>query len=149
MNVGSLCSRAVVTIEPACSVQEASMLMRRYHVGDVVAVEEYEGEKRPVGILTDRDIVIEVLANDLRPEDVTVGDVMGQNLLVAKEVDGIPETVSEMRHRGYRRVPVVNNNGVLVGILAVDDILELLAEQMSNIAGLILHEREQEERLHH
>lgn len=149
MNVGTLCSRSVVTIDPNCSILEAANLMRRYHVGDVIAIELRNGTDVPIGILTDRDIVIDVLANDLAPEDVTVGDVMGQNILLAKEIDGIPETLEEMRGRGYRRVPVVNNEGALVGILAVDDILELMSEQMSSIVGLILKEQSQEERLHH
>lgn len=149
MNVGEICNRSVVKTEPDCSIQEAVNLMRRYHVGDVVVVEEREMVTVPVGILTDRDIVIEVLANDLSLDAVSIGDVMTRNLLTVKESDGIPETVEAMRNRGYRRVPVINNLGALTGILSLDDILEVLAEQMSNVAGLILREQQQEESLRH
>jgi len=149
MNIGNLCNRSVVTTSPECSIQEAVSLMRRYHVGDVVVIESRNNVTVPVGILTDRDVVIEVLANELTLDAVTVGDVMAQELLTAREEDGIPETIEEMRHKGFRRVPVVAEDGALVGILALDDILELLAEQLSNIAGLIQREQQQEERLHH
>ncbi len=149
MIVGEICSRETVTVDADSSLMEAIQLMRQYHVGDVIVVENRGDYWYPVGILTDRDIVIEVLAKEVALDSVTVGDVMASQLLTVTDDEAIEDAVATMRSKGYRRVPVVNRDGVLEGILSLDDILELMAEQMANIAGLIHHEQEQEARLRH
>ena len=115
-------------------------------MGDVVIVEEQEGERVPVGILSDRDVVVEVLAKEVPLEAVTVGDVMSDRLLTAQEDDEILETIKRMRTGGVRRVPVVDGAGALVGILALDDLIELISEQLTDLVGLLTtelrHERE-------
>ena len=146
MSVGEVCNREVVIIGSRESILDAARLMREHHVGDVVVVEEREGTRVPVGILSDRDIVIEVLAQDVALNEVDVGDVMSRDLLMAKEGDHILDTIKQMKAHGVRRVPVVKESDALAGILVLDDVLELIAEQLNDLVGLVnselRHERE-------
>ena len=140
MFVGEMCNRQVVICKPDESIQKAAELMRDNHVGDVVVVEHKESKHLPVGILTDRDIVLEVLAEKVDLKDVAVKDVMSGELITVKEDDFIIETIGQMRDKGVRRVPVVNQEGGLEGILAVDDTIELVAELLSDLVKLFKHE---------
>lgn len=124
---------------------EAAKLMRSQHVGTVVVVEEQDGNLIPVGILTDRDMVIALIAEEIPLSAVSVGDVMSFELIIARESDGLFATVEHMRDRGIRRLPVVAENGSLAGILAVDDVLELLAEQLNALVRLVTCERRHEQ----
>lgn len=144
MSIGELCNREVIVIEPQAMIADAVKLMRRYHVGDLVVVEQRGQQRVPVGMLTDRDIVIEVLAKDVSPGAITVGDAMSGPLVTAREDEDLVDVIARMRAHGVRRMPVVNAAGGLEGILAVDDILELLAEQMSGLAGLVKTEQQHE-----
>jgi CBS domain-containing protein len=137
MSIGELCNRDVVVVERDASIADAASLMREYHVGDLVVVEQATTGRRPVGILTDRDIVVEVVAASLDHAAVSVGDIMSTDLLLAQEGDDLFDTLRRMRDRGVRRVPVVDPRGLLTGILVVDDLLDLLAEQLDTIVGLI------------
>lgn len=144
MNAGEICNREVVIVKRESSIQEAAELMRKYHVGDVIVVKEKQGIQVPVGILTDRDIVIEIVAQNLKADEIQVGDAMSSDLLTATEEDEILETIKRMRGKGVRRVPVVNSAGGLEGIIAVDDLVDLLAEQVADLVGLITTEQRHE-----
>ncbi len=145
MPVSDLCNRHVVTIQKDASVWQAADLMRTLHVGDVVVVEERDGQRVPVGIVTDRDIVVEVLAEEVDPRTITVGDFMSYELITVNEEDDVLDTIKLMRSEGIRRVPVVDGGGALVGILAVDDLIDFMAEMLSGIGSLIRRERSKEE----
>jgi CBS domain-containing protein len=146
MTVGEFCNREVVIASEETTVVEAAKLMRRYHVGDVVIVDRSKSPPVPLGILTDRDIVVEVIAEDVPLDAVKVGDVMSYELITAREDDGIWDTLQRMRAQGVRRIPVVNAQGGLEGILTVDDLLELFSEELINLAKIahreILREKE-------
>ncbi len=144
MCVREVCNREVIIIDREGSIREAAGLMRKYHVGDVVVVEEKNEERVPVGILTDRDIVLEFIALDVDIDSVTVGDAMSFELITAREEDDVMETIKQMRHKGVRRIPVVNNRGGLEGILAVDDLIEVLSEQLTDLARLVMGEQQRE-----
>lgn len=146
MLVGEYCNRDVVIVDKACSVREAARLMRTQHVGDLIVVEERDGKRIPVGIVTDRDIVLEVIAKDVDLNAVAIGDVMSFELTTASEDDEVLETVKLMRAKGVRRAPVVDKQDALVGILAVDDLIELLQEFVTDIGGLIVREQKREQR---
>jgi CBS domain-containing protein len=145
MSVGEICNRDVVICGPEDSIHEAIRLMRDCHVGDVIVTENREQGAVPVGILTDRDIVIELLAEEVDPNSVTVADVMSRELLAVRENDDLLATIELMRDKGVRRVPVVNQQGGLEGVLAVDDLIELVAEQLTDLVRLfgreLKHER--------
>jgi CBS domain-containing protein len=148
MRVGEYCVRDVVVVSREESIREAVRLMRKYHVGDVVVVDSLGGQRRPVGILTDRDIVIELLAAGVDLDAVAIGDAMSFRLLTARESDDLGQTLGRMRERGVRRVPVVADDGTLAGILAADDVIEIVAAQLSDLAQLIArgHARERQTR---
>lgn len=144
MAVGEICNREVVVTEKALSVVDAAQLMRKHHVGDLVVVEEKGGRKHPVGIVTDRDIVVEVVAAGVNPDALKVGDIMGPEVATVQESEGLFEALRYMRDKGVRRMPVVDRAGGLVGILTLDDLLSLLAEEMTELAKLVSHERQRE-----
>jgi len=137
MNIGEMCNREVVVIEKNGSIIEAAKLMRQYHVGDLVVIEMRQNEAYPVGIITDRDIVIELVAGEVNFEAVTVGDVMSGELQTAREEDEVAETIKRMRSAGVRRVPVVNKRGVLEGVVTMDDMIDLLAELLEDLVALV------------
>ena len=140
MSVGEYCNRDVVVIEKTESVREAINLMRKNHVGDVVVVQMQENASIPLGILTDRDIVVEILAEDVDLNAVNVGDVMSDQLVTINEDTKLLDAIKQMRIKGVRRLPVVNESGELQGILSVDDLLELIVEQLSDIVALVTKE---------
>ena len=145
MSVGEICNRDVVVCGADDTIHEAVKLMRDYHVGNVIVTEERDQGAVPVGILTDRDIVIELFAEEVDSNSVTVADVMSRQLISVRENDDILATIELMRDKGVRRVPVVNQQGGLEGILAVDDLIELVAEQLTDLVRLfgreLKHER--------
>ena len=144
MAVGEICNREVVVAERALSVVDAAQLMRKHHVGDLVVVEEKAGRRHPVGIVTDRDIVVEVVAAGVNPDALKVGDIMGPEVATVREGEGLFEALRHMRDKGVRRMPVVDREGGLVGILTLDDLLSLLAEEMTELAKLVSRERQHE-----
>jgi CBS domain-containing protein len=144
MAVGEICNREVVITEKTLSVVGAAQLMRKHHVGDLVVVDEKGGRKHPVGIVTDRDIVVEVVAAGVNPDALKVGDIMGPEVATVRESEGLFEALRFMRDKGVRRMPVVDRDGGLVGILTLDDLLTLLAEEMTELAKLVSHERQRE-----
>ena len=137
MKVGEFCNREVVIVERDESVAESARLMREYHVGSIVVVDSADGPARPVGILTDRDIVMEFVAKNVATDEVSVGEAMSYQLVTINEDAGLFETIELMRTRGVRRVPVVDTEGALVGLVASDDALELLSEQLSDLVALV------------
>jgi CBS domain-containing protein len=147
MRVGEFCNRDVVIVDKGTQVLEAAQLMRSQHVGDLVIVEERAGKRIPVGIITDRDIVVEVIAKNVALDAVSIGDVMSFELTTVSEEDDIFDTVKLMRAKGVRRVPVVDKQGALAGILAVDDLLGLLDEFVGDVTGVIVREQAREKRI--
>jgi CBS domain-containing protein len=144
MTVSTICNRDVVIINKGASIREAAQLMREFHVGDLIVVEEKAGKRIPVGIVTDRDIVLEVIAEEVDMNDVDVGDIMSEDLVTAEEKDDLIDTIKLMRAKGVRRIPVVDDANALVGILAVDDLIELFAEQIGDLAKIVVREQTRE-----
>ena len=146
MNAGELCNREVVIAYRNTTLVEAAKLMREHHVGSLVVVVDRLSERVPVGILTDRDIVVAVVAKELDPRTLTVGEVIGGELLAVHEKDTIPDALRLMRERGVRRLPVLTHSGALAGILTIDDLLELIAEELGGFVRTISRERVREVR---
>lgn len=138
MRVGELCNREVVIVEPAETVLAAAALMRRFHVGDVVVVRREARGNVPIGVLTDRDLVVEVLSKAVDKIDVlTVGDVVCRDPQCVGEGCELGELLRLMRERGIRRVPVVSPAGALVGIVTFDDVVGVFAEQLAALAAVV------------
>lgn len=147
MAVGEICSREVVFGRRHDSIQEIAQLMRENHVGDLIIVDEEEGQRTPVGIITDRDIVIGVIAEGVGPQEVLAEELMSTPLTTVTDDTGVYETIQVMRGKAIRRVPVVNHEGELLGIASLDDLLELLAEEISALAKISRKEEARERHL--
>jgi signal-transduction protein with cAMP-binding, CBS, and nucleotidyltransferase domain len=144
MNVAQLCQRKAVTVQPGDEIVTAARLMREKHVGFLVVVEPaaQEGQVVPVGVITDRDIVISTIARDVDPKTLCVGDVMTCNPAVILDQESVADAVSRMRHRGVRRLPVVGDYGHLAGVISLDDILTSRADEIGAAAAVITKGRE-------
>jgi CBS domain-containing protein len=145
LNAGDVCTRNVVVGDSSMSVGEAARLMRAQHVGCLVVVERSEAGPCPAGMLTDRDIVTAVVAKELDATTLRVGDVMTTDLLTAREGDSVVDLITLMHRKGVRRVPITAANGTLVGLVAMDDLLVVLARQLGELVQTIggEHRREQ------
>lgn len=146
MKAGDICNREVIFASRDTAVQVAARFMRQYHVGSLVVVDEVSGKRIPAGMLTDRDIVIEVIAVDLDPRVITVGDIMSTDIVVVDEGMGVLETLEVMRSRGVRRIPVVDRDGHLAGIVAADDLLEVLVDELTGLTRIASKEQAREVR---
>lgn len=144
MKVGQQCKRRVVGICGGADIADAARMMRDEHVGFLVVYEQGDDIRKPIGVLTDRDIVLEVLAKDVDTHAVTVRDAMTRQPLVASEGDELGEALQAMRLAGIRRVPVVDARGALTGIFALDDAIELITGLLCDVAGSIKSEQRQE-----
>ena len=131
MNAYELCQRHVVTVRPHEELTTAAWMMRERNVGCLVVVEPIgpTGGERPIGMLTDRDIVTTVIARDGDPKALVVDDVMTRHPVTVYGSSGIDDALQRMRNGGVRRVPVVDDRGKLTGILALDDIFEHLSQR--------------------
>lgn len=146
MRVGEVCNREVIVVDGDAPLREAAGIMREQHVGAVVVVSKDGNVTRPIGVVTDRDLVIAAFAADVDLDAISVKDVMSGDLLAATTEDDLWYTVQRMSERGVRRLPVTDSSGALQGILALDDLIELVAESMNNLAGLIRHGQQREKR---
>lgn len=144
MAIGEICNRDVVVVEADASVAEAANLMRQFHVGDLVVVRDNDGRNEPVGIVTDRDLVVEVVAEELDPSGLSVGEIMAPELVKVQEDTGIFEAIRFMREKGVRRMPVVDGAGSLAGIVSLDDLLEVLSEELAELSRLTRTEQKRE-----
>lgn len=148
MRIGELCNRDVMYCKAKISALEAAQVMRDHHVGDLVVVDEPNGERVPIGIVTDRDLVVEIMAKEVDPASVKVSDMMASALVTAAESEEVHETIERMRREGVRRMPVVNEQGGLAGIITADDLTGYLADELNELARISARQqiREQRER---
>ena len=143
MNVGNICNRRVITASPLLDVQAAAELMREEHIGFLVVVpEQPRGPQPPLGVITDRDIVVAVVAKRADPASLKVGDVMTLQPVVVGESDPIDRALQTMRRSGVRRLPVVNARGEVVGVLSLDDLLEFVAGEIDNLSAAVRNGRQ-------
>jgi CBS domain-containing protein len=144
MCIGKFCNRDVVCVTRESTVAEAAVLMRRRHVGDVIVVDETSRGRKPIGIVTDRDIVVEVVCAALDPKLVMVGDLLTRPLVTVDEHTAYADTVHLMATAGVRRMPVVNEAGVLIGVITLDDLFHQLAVPFAELSDLATRERRHE-----
>jgi CBS domain-containing protein len=147
LTVGEVCTRSVTIAFRTTLLNGAARLMRENHVGSLVVVDEIGGKRIVVGILTDRDIVTSVLALDLDCSTLMVEDVMSTDVVTARENDSLIDVMQIMRRKGVRRVPVVGPEGELIGLVTLDDLLEILAQELGLLVSAIETEGQRERRL--
>ncbi len=144
LNTGEICTRTVTIAFRKTTLNGAARLMRENHVGCLVVVDEVAGVRAVVGMLTDRDIVTAVVASDLNPGVLCVEDVMSTDLLTAREDDSLIDLIRSMRSKGVRRVPVVGAQGELIGLVALDDVLDVLVQELGLLVSAIHSEGHRE-----
>ncbi len=146
MAIGKMCAREVTVAGRDTTVEEAARMMRRFHVGDLIVIDKSEGDEaagkpKPVGIVTDRDIVLAVVATGLDPSVFTLGDLAMHAVQTCPQELGVFECIQLMRIHGVRRMPVVDADGALTGVVSVDDILRLLAEELAELSKVVAHQQ--------
>lgn len=146
LNAGDICNRIVTVGERDMSLVQAAQLMRDHHVGCLVVVDDAGAGKLVVGMLTDRDIVTAVIAQEVDPTTLQVEDVMTSDVVSALEPDSVMDLLGLMRRKGLRRIPVTTPERALVGLVTLDDLLEILAEQLRAMVLAIEAEQVRERR---
>ena len=131
--LGKICTKPVVTASAQMTVEEAARAMRTRNVGALVVV----NAGRPIGMLTDRDVAVEVVAKGMDPDVARVGDVMHKRPVTIREDLGLFDAAKVFARTGVRRLPVVTKSGVLVGVIAVDDLIMLLGNELGHVAGAL------------
>ncbi len=144
LSAGDLCTRNVVISHRDLAVNGAARLMREQHVGCLVVIDETAAGRIPVGLLTDRDIVTAVVARDVDARTLRVEDVMTAGPVLARDTDSLFEAMNAMRRAGARRVPVVDDRGALQGLLALDDVIEVVGEEMRLLLEVLTSARSRE-----
>lgn len=146
MKLKDLCVLEVACCTREVTITAAAQLMRERHAGDVIVVDNADEEREPVGILTDRDIVIEVLAKGRDPNKTTVAEVMATQLVVAGENEDSTQALQRMAAHGVRRIPVVDDERCVVGIITLDDLLREQAEQATRLLEVVTKQQAKERR---
>jgi CBS domain-containing protein len=136
MLLKEVCVLDVVCCGRNTGVIEAARMMRKHHSGDLIVVDDPEGDRIPVGILTDRDIVVEVLGNELDPAKTTVAQVMSSKLVIAQGSEDTAVAVERMHSHGVRRLPVVDHSGGLIGVFTLDDAIKLHAARAAEFVDI-------------
>jgi CBS domain-containing protein len=146
MLLKEICTPDVVFCRADTRVLAAAQIMRERHVGDLVVVNDPRGDQTPLGLVTDRDIVVEVLGKELDPRTVLIGEIMRKPAVIASETEDVSQALERMKTHGVRRVPVMGEHRKLVGIVALDDLLQRLAADASALAEIVVREQHNEHR---
>lgn len=136
-------TNVVAVVEPDASAVAAAQLMRLHHIGALVVVDAKE-KTRPVGMLTDRDLVLSLMAEGLDPLVFTVGDIMSVELVLANAEMDAMDAVQLMRKNRLRRLIIVDDAGQLSGIVTMEDVLEFLTRELANLAAGVIGARDRE-----
>lgn len=148
MDIASICTRTVVTVDHAATLPEAARLMREHHVGSLVVTQPGAEGTAVIGVVTDRDLAVEVLARGVDGSDVRVGQLVRGPLVSVAGSAGLDEAVALMQRHGVRRLLVAGEQGQLAGIVALDDLLAAYAARFAALAQVVQAglEREAHER---
>lgn len=145
MVAGEICTTEVICCRAQTSALDAAKLMRQKHVGDVVVVSDPDQGRIPIGIVTDRDLTVEVLACGRDAATTHLSALMRKPVVIAKESEDLRAVVGKMRLHGMRRIPIVDDHDALIGIVTSDDVLQALLSDMQGLveSEIKAHRREQ------
>lgn len=146
MKLKDACVIEAVCCLPDITIDAAARAMRQNHVGDLIVVDDADEEREPIGILTDRDIIVEVIALGRDPATVKVNEVMTKNPVIASAAEDTSTALERMRSQGVRRLPVVDDGGFVLGIITLDDLLRVHAEEGAAIAQVVSNAQRRESR---
>lgn len=138
----------VAVIGADAELHEAAKLMRDHHVGSVVVIESAStGTLHPIGLLTDRDIVVEVIAEGIDPKKIKVRDIMSHDPITAQHNATLEELINLMRNAQVRRLPIVDERKQLVGFVSFDDLLEKVGTEISSLSQISHHQQKHEKQV--
>lgn len=146
MKLKELCVLDVACCRPTTTIAEAARLMRQHHTGDLIVTDESDGTQEPVGIVTDRDIVMEVVAKGRDVGQTRVGEVMARPVVIASGSENAGTAIDRMRTHGVRRLPIVDDGGAVLGIVTLDDLYRVLADHTAALAAIVSKEQTREQR---
>ena len=146
MLLKEICTPDVIYCTAETTVVAAARLMRERHVGDIVIIEEAEDGETPIGLITDRDLVVEVIAKERDPAKVRVREIMRAPMVVAHTSEEAHHALERMKVHGVRRIPVMDEHKRLAGIVCLDDLLKRLAADAVALAAVVSREQDQEHR---
>ena len=146
MLLKDICTLDVASCGRQTSVLEAARLMRQRHTGTLVVVDDPQGDRTPAGVVTDRDIVVQALANELDPARTELAKIMDPKVVIASTSETVTDGIERMRLHGVRRLPIVDHAGGLAGIVTLDDLLALHAKQAAALAEIVSKEQVHEQR---
>lgn len=146
MKLEDVCIFEVACCTPELSLTEAARLMRQRHSGDLIVVDNADENREPVGVITDRDIVIEGVAQGKNPDQTKVRDIMSKRVVVASASEDLSAAIDRMRAHGVRRIPVLDDEQRVIGVVALDDVVRLHAEQAAAILDVITKQQTREKR---
>ena len=146
MKLKELCVLEVACCRPDTTIAEAARLMRLHHTGDLIVTDESDGTRDPVGIVTDRDIVMEVIAKGRDIDQTRVNEVMAKPVVIASGSESVSIAIDRMRTHGVRRLPIVDDGGTVLGIITLDDLYRVLAEHTAALAAIVSKEQTREQR---
>lgn len=146
MLLREVCTPDVVYCSSNTSVLAAARIMRQKHVGDLIVVEDGDGDQTPLGMVTDRDIVVEVLGQERDPSKVLVREIMRTPAVIADETEDTSRALERMQTHGVRRIPIMGENRRLVGVVCLDDLIKRLAADAHALAEIITREQQNEHR---
>ncbi len=146
MILEKIAKKPVASIERTATIEQVARVMRDMHVGDVVITERKGGRQVPVGILTDRDIVVSGIALGLDARAFRADDLMSSSLVTAQINDSLYHVINLMKEEGCRRIPILDDRGSLVGIVSLNDVMSLLADELNAVVSIPQRQQETETR---
>lgn len=146
MLLKELCTPDIIHCGPDATALTAARLMRQHHVGDLIVVDSEERDQTPLGMVTDRDIVVEVLGKERDPRSVTLREIMRAPVVVARTSEDAAQALERMRMHGVRRLPVLDEYLKLAGIVCLDDLIKRLAADAAALAEIVSREQDREHR---
>lgn len=138
MRAAEFCTRRVIQATPSMSIVDAAAMMRRHQVGALIVVHSID-MPRPIGVLTDRDITVHIVAGGKDPALTPVGEVMTPSVVTCSSDDTLFDVIRLMRGRGVRRIPVLDQNGLLAGIVSTGDVTSALADQLAALSRALVY----------
>jgi CBS domain-containing protein len=142
-----ICTPDVVLCSRETSALEAARLMRHKHVGDLVVVDDADGARTPIGVVTDRDLVVEIMAKGVDSSSVTVAELVRTPVVIADETEDAAAVIERMRAHGVRRMPIVDHRGSVSGVVTLDDLLKFMVDEAGKLVGIVDKERDREQRV--
>lgn len=147
MKIRDIIKTSVITLTKEATVLEAAQIMREQHVGSIIIVDQTKDQSKPIGIVTDRDIVVQLIAKQVPLESIEVQDIMASNLILSNEEEDVYSVIRKMRTHGVKRIPVINGEGYLKGIVSFEDLFLELSRELTDLARLYLKTKDNEKTL--